>query len=148
MLFSGKNSRLYRALIDKNLALLAGAGVDNMHAASLFELSASLSPGVTHDAVEKVLLEEVEKIKTDGVTSDEVLQVVHQHRAAQAYRRDGTASIVEQLSEWIAIGDWTQYIRYEDKLAKVTPAEVQRIAKQYLDHRQSTTGWYVPEGTP
>jgi zinc protease len=148
VLYSGKNSRLYRALIDKNLALRVGAGVENLRAASLFELSASLSPGVTHDAVEKVMLEELEKIKTDGVTADEVLQVVRQHRAAQAYGRDGTASVVAQLSEWIGIGDWTQYIRYEDKLAKVTPAEVQRVAKAYLDHRQSTTGWYVPEAAP
>jgi zinc protease len=148
VLYSGKNSRLYRALIDKNLALRAGAGVESLRAAGLFILSASVTPGVTHDTVEKVLLEELDKIKTGGVTGDEVLQVIHQHRAAQAYERDGTASVVAHLSEWIGVGDWTQYVRYEDKVAKVTPADVQRVANQYLDHRQSTTGWYVPEAAP
>jgi zinc protease len=147
VLFSGKNSRLYRALVDTNLALNAGAGVANYRAAGLFEVTASPTPGVAHDQVEKILLAEIDKVKTDGVTPDEVTQVIHQHHAQQAYGRDGTAAVVAQLNEWISAGDWTQYIRYDEALARVTPADVQRVAKQYLNVKQSTTGWYVPESS-
>jgi zinc protease len=142
---TGKNSRLYRALIDDNLALKANAGVENLRAAGLFKVTASLSPGVPHDKVEKIALTEIGKLQADGVTADEVNQVIHQYRASEAYGRDGTAAVISQLNEWISAGDWTAYIRYGDAIARVTPADVQRVAKKYLTVRQSTTGWYVPE---
>ena len=145
VLSEGKNSRLYRALADNNLALGTNAGVASYRAAGLFEVTASLTPGVAHDKVEKILLTEIERVKTGGVTPDEVTQVIHQHHAQQAYDRDGTAAVVAELNEWISAGDWTQYIRYDDAVSRVTPADVQRVAKQYLNVKQSTTGWYVPE---
>jgi zinc protease len=81
------------------------------------------------------------------VTADEVTQVIHQYRASQAYGRDGTSAVIAQLNEWISAGDWSQYIRYGDAIARVTPADVQRVAKRYLTIQQSTTGWYVPEAS-
>jgi zinc protease len=42
------------------------------------------------------------------------------------------------------VGDWTLFARYAELVAKVTPADVQRVAQKYLAHDQSTTGWFVP----
>jgi zinc protease len=145
VLSSGKNSRLYRTLVDENLALQADAGVENLRAAGLFEVTAALAPGATHGKVEQILLAQIEMVKADGVTADEVNQVIHQYRAAQAYGRDGTAEVIVDLNEWISAGDWTQYIRQPDAIARVTPVDVQRVARAYLAVNQSTTGWYVPE---
>jgi zinc protease len=145
VLSNGKNSRLYRTLVDENLALQVGAGVENLRAAGLFQMTAALSPGATHEKVEQIMLAQIEKVKADGVSADEVNQVIHQYRAAQAYGRDGTAAVIADLNEWISAGDWTQYSRYPDAIARVTPADVQRVAGQYLAVNQSTTGWYVPE---
>jgi zinc protease len=147
VLGTGKNSRLYRALIDDNLSLEAEAGVENLRAAGLFEVTARLSPRVAPEKVERTVLTEIDKIKADGVTADEVNQVIHQYRASEAYGRDGTAAVISQLNEWISAGDWTEYIRYGDAIARVTPADVQRVAKKYLTARLSTTGWYVPESS-
>ncbi len=33
---------------------------------------------------------------------------------------------------------------FPQKVEQVTPADVQRVAKQYLNEDQSTTGWFVP----
>src|SRR5450755_558710 len=139
ILSTGKNSRLYKALVDVNLALTVGAGVENLRAAGLFEVTAALSPGATHENVEQIVLAQIEKVKADGVTGDEVDQVIHQYRAAQAYGRDGTSAVIGQLNEWISAGDWTQYIRYPDAIAHVTPVDVQRVARQYLTVQPSTT---------
>ena len=94
--------------------------------------------------MEKAILDEIEKVKKDGVTQEEVARVVGQYRAQEAYGRDGMAGIASALNEWIAVGDWTQFIAYIDKIAKVTPADVQRVARTYLNEDQSTTGWFVP----
>jgi zinc protease len=145
VLSHGKNSRLYRTLVDEDLALEVGAGVENLRAAGVFQVSAALSPDATHEKVEQIMLAQIETIKSEGVSADEVNQVIHQYRAEQAYGRDGTEAVISDLNEWISAGDWTQYVRYADSIARVTPADVQRVARQYLAVNQSTTGWYVPE---
>jgi zinc protease len=144
ILSTGKNSRLSRALVDKSLVTEVGAEMEALHDPSPFQAYAQLAPGVTHEQVEKALLDEVEKVKKDGVTLQEVGQVISQYRAEEAYRRDGTSGVAEALNEWVATGDWTQYVTYIDKIAKVTPADVQRVARKYLNEDQSTTGWFVP----
>jgi zinc protease len=144
ILSSGKSARLYRALVDKGLALNAGAGTDLHYDLSLHVLSASLAPGSTHEQVEEALGEEIAKIKTDGVTAAEIARVKQQYIAADAYKRDGTAAVASELNEWIAVGDWTLYVTFPQKVQQVTPADVQRVAKQYLNEDQSTTGWFVP----
>jgi zinc protease len=144
VLTSGKNARLYKALVDQGLALSAGAGADLRHDLSLHTIFAALTPGTSHEAVEKALWAEVNKIKTEGVTAAEVARVKQQYVAEDAYKRDGTAAIADELSEWVGIGDWTLYVTFPQKIQQVTPADVQRVAKQYFTPDQSITGWFVP----
>jgi zinc protease len=144
ILSSGKNARLYRSLVDQGLALNAGAGTDLHHDLSLHTVYAVLAPGAAHAQVEKALLGEIAKIKADGVTEAEVARVKQQYIAADAYKRDGTAAIAGEINEWIAVGDWTLYVTFPQKVQQVTPADVQRVAKEYLKEDQSTTGWFIP----
>ena len=144
ILSSGKNARLYRALVDQGLALNAGSGTYLHHDLSLHTVYAVLAPNASHTEVEKALLAEITKIKNDGVTAAEVARVKQQYIAEDAYKRDGTAAIAEEINEWIAVGDWTLYVTFPQKVQQVTPADVQRVAKQYFKEDQSTTGWFVP----
>jgi zinc protease len=144
ILSSGKNGRLYRALVDQGLALSAGAGIELLHDLSLHTLYAALTPGTTHEQVESALVGELNKIKANGVTPAEVASVKQQFTAEDAYKRDGTAAVASELSEWIGVGDWTLYITFPQKVQQVTPADVQRVAKQYFGADQATVGWFVP----
>jgi zinc protease len=144
ILSSGKNARLYRALVDQGLALNAGAGTDLHRDLSLHSMFAALTPGTTHDQVERALLAEINKIKISGVTEAEVASVKQQYIAEDAYKRDGTAAVASEISEWIGVGDWTLYVTFPQSVQRVTSADVQRVAKQYFGTDQSTTGWFVP----
>jgi zinc protease len=144
ILSGGKDSRLYRNLVDNGMALTASARGETLHDMSLHFMTANLAPGTTHEQVEKALLEQIELIKTHGVTAEEVAQARQKYRAERAYRLDGTDSVVEELNEWIATGDWTRFVRFSDAVEKVTPADVQRVANAYLNEDQSTTGWFLP----
>jgi len=144
ILSSGKNARLYRALVDQGLALNAGAGTDLHRDLSLHTVYAVLAPGAAHAQVEKALVAEIAKIKVDGVTAAEVERVKQQYIAADAYKRDGTAAVAGEINEWIAVGDWTLYVTFSQKVQQVTAADVQRVAKKYLNEDQSTTGWFIP----
>jgi zinc protease len=144
ILSDGKDSRLYRALVDKGLAVSESARGGTFHDMNLNFVSANLAPGTTQSQAEQALLEQIELIKTQGVSAEEVAQARHKYRAERAYRLDGTDSVVGELNEWIATGDWTQFVRFSDAVEKVTAADVQRVAKMYLNEDQSTTGWFVP----
>src|ERR1700675_4497341 len=84
ILSSGKNARLYRALVDKGLALNAGAGTELHRDLSLHTVYASLAPGSTNAQVEDALLAEIAKIATAGVTDGEVARVTLPFIAADA----------------------------------------------------------------
>jgi zinc protease len=144
ILGSGKNARLYRALVDQGLALRAEAGTDLFRDLSLHSVYASLAPGTTHEQTEKTLLAEIAKVKSDGVTEAEVARVKQQYIAQDAYKRDGTAGVASELAEWIGVGDWTLYVTFPQAVQQVTAKDVQRVAKKYLAEDQSTTGWFVP----
>ena len=147
VLSNGKSSRLYRALVDSGMALSASAFTDLRHDLSLHGLYANVAPGTTHEKVEKALWAELERVQSKGVTEAEVSTVKQQYIAQDAYKRDGTAAIASELAEWVGDGDWTLYVTFPQQVQKVTPADVQRVAKQYFKTDEATTGWFVPTAT-
>lgn len=144
ILTAGKSSRLYRALTDKNLTTSASGSLGFHHDPLLHTTYLPLAPGATHEQVEKTALAEIARIKTEGVTDDEVCNAVNQHLADTAYARDGSYAIASTLNECIAAGDWTLYATFDEALKKVTPDDVRRVAQKYFAEDQSTTGWFIP----
>jgi zinc protease len=145
ILTDGKNSRLYRALTDKNLTVGVQAFLGFNHDPSLHIIFAPLAPGAGHEVVEKTIFEEIEKLKKDGVTAAEVGAASAKLLADAAFQRDGSFAIAGNLNECIAAGDWTLYYDLEEATKKVTPADVQRVAQSLLNFDQSTAGWFVPK---
>jgi zinc protease len=148
ILTSGKNSRLYRALTDKNLTTSVSADIGFFHDPSLTTIYASLAPDAKHEEVEKIALAELERVKKDGVTAEEVASSVSQLIAASAYARDGAFAVASNLNEYISSGDWTLYVTLDAAIKTVTAADVKRVANAYLNEDQSTTGWFIPVLTP
>jgi zinc protease len=145
VLSDGKTSRLYRALIDTNLAIEANASKGFFHDNTLFTFTAMIAPGVTHEKVEQALLSEVDKAKSGGIADDEVSRAISKLVASTAYARDGSFAIAGQINECIAVGDWSYYVSGPEKIKAVTTADVNRVAKTYLNPDQSTTGWFIPQ---
>lgn len=145
LLSDGKTSRLYRALIDTNLAINADASKGFLHDNSLFTITALLAPGVPHDKVEQTIAAEIEKLKQSGVEAAEVTRAINKLLASTAYERDGSFAIAGQINEDIAVGDWAFYVEGPKKIAAVTVADVNRVIRKYFDADQSTTGWFIPQ---
>ena len=147
ILGDGKNSRLYKAITDKNLSTGVQNGAFAVQDPSLHFLFIPLAPEATHEQVEKIALEEIERLKKEGVTAGEVQAAIAKFLADSAFQRDGSFAIAGNLNEWIAAGDWTLFYTIEDATRKVTAADVQRVAQQYLNEDQSTTGWFIPRSS-
>lgn len=145
ILGGGKSSRLNKKIVDKGLATNLSMWDFPFHDNGLFITYAFLTPGTDPQKVEKIILDEYESIKTKGVTDEEVSRAIAQIKAEAAYSRDGSYSIASGLNEAIAMGDWTYYTTYVEKIKAVKAADVQKVTQKYLQEDQSTTGYFIPE---
>lgn len=144
----GKTSRFYRALTDRNLTTSVRGRVGSFHDPSLQFIYANLAPGSTHEQIEKIVIEELERVKKDGVTDGEVASAIAQIVASAAYARDGSFAMASTLNDYVAAGDWTLYVNEDTALKKVTAADVKRVTNTYFLEDKRTTGWFIPNVSP
>lgn len=144
ILTGGKTARLYKALVDKGVAISASASYRPFRDKSIFITYVNLSPGTQHEDAEKLTLAEFDSIRKNGVTDEEVQRAISKITASDAFGRDGSFAVASVINEWIAMGDWTYFVNYAENIRKVTPADVKRVLETYFLEDQSTTGWFVP----
>ncbi|MEM8557800.1 MAG: pitrilysin family protein [Bacteroidota bacterium] len=144
-LTSGKSSRLYRRLTDEGLTTSTFAFFPRLRDPGLFMVYGALAPDATHATVESTLRDLLAEIAAEGLTDAELERARRQTVAQDAFGRDGPYAIASQLNEAIAVGDWTLYATYRDRIASVTAADVQRVAAQVFRADRLTVGHYVPE---
>jgi zinc protease len=150
ILFSGQSSRMYKRIVDKEqLALSVSGGGDWSFDPGLFTISAQPKAGVDPVVVEKAVYEELDKVKADAVT-DEELQKAKNILLSEFYDEIKTISGRSNAigSYEVFFGDYRKLFAAADDFAKVTKADVQRVAKQYFTDRNRTVATLVPEATP
>ena len=83
--------------------------------------------------VESALLQQIEKIKTSGVTTEELDRVKAGVIASDVYQRDSMFYQAMQIGTVETIGfSWKILDGYQAKLRAVTSEQVQAVAKKYL----------------
>lgn len=91
------------------------------------------------------MLAEVEKLKTEPVTGDELEGVKNRRRSGLIATLGSNTAIGPELAKWqMVTGDWRNVFRFLDKLAAVTPADIQRIAKATFTESNRTVGYLEP----
>lgn len=142
---SNKTSRLYRALVDGELAVSLHGGLTATIDPYLHTIVATVHPESTAEKVVQKLDDEVQRLQDAPPPQDEVERAVKQARALFAY---GSESITNQAfwmgySEIFDSYEW--FLSYLDCLAEVTPQDVQRIAQTYMIPGNRVRGIYHPQ---
>lgn len=143
---SYKTSRLYRELVDKEYAVDVSGWSEATIDPFLYRITITNHPKRKPEETIKALDAEIQKIQNELVTSTEIKRAVKQARAVFAY---GSENITNQAFwmgyvEMFSSYDW--FTTYLDKLAKVTPQDVQRVAREYLQPKRRVIGIYIPKG--
>ncbi|HNP87186.1 MAG: insulinase family protein [Chloroflexi bacterium SZAS-1] len=141
---TNRSARIYRALIETQLAAYAGSGFRAMYDPYLFELDATVQEGHGAAEIEAALLHEVEKIQQDGVEPAEMAKVIKQSRAQMAYSSESVTQQALRLGMWEVLDRYTRLDTLLDELAAVSAADVQRVAQTYLIERYRTVGHFIP----
>lgn len=146
VLSGGKSGRMYRSLVDeKRIALSAGAGYSNFNKFPfIFYLEGTPLPGKKIEEVENALYEEVQKLKDMPPSEREVQKAKNQIEADFTMGQDSVYSQAMVLAQFEMLGSWRLKEKYIEGLRKVTPDDVQRVAKKYMVADQRTVGTLIP----
>jgi zinc protease len=146
ILSSGKSSRIYRTLVyEKQIALYAGGDYDDISAdPNLFTVYAGVMPGKTTEEVEKTLYAEIEKLKAEPVSDEELQKAKNQIEASFVMGQDSVFSQAMLLGQFESVAGWRLLDSYLDNIKAVTREDVLRVAKEYFTEDARTVGILVP----
>jgi zinc protease len=144
VLGEGRTSRLYQAMVERQLATRVDAGAPSLRDPYLFYVSATARPGGTAERLETALLEEVERVKSAPISATELARAVSRVEAEFVLRMDSVTAQARQIGYWAMIDDWRYLATYLDRIRALTPEDVQQVARRYLVAEASTVGHFVP----
>ncbi|HZI64234.1 MAG TPA: pitrilysin family protein, partial [Thermoanaerobaculia bacterium] len=142
------SGRLHKALVETQKAASVFAGSLAFHDPGLLFLSVDVRKEKSLDEARGVLVETVEKLVATAPSEQEVA------RARDALLKNWETTLRNseraaiELSEWAGMGDWRLLFLHRDRLEKVTPADVARVAAAYLRPENRTLGLYIPTTAP
>ena len=146
ILSGGKSSRLYQHLVlEKKLVIEANA--DNSllsHDPDLFSLSAEPLPGKQVDDIENALNHEIEQLQSEFVQEHELEKAKNQIEASFVYGQDSRFFQAMLLAQYEITSGWKRIDDYLPSVRKVTPEDIQRVAKTYLIPDNRTVGILIP----
>ena len=147
VLSDGLTSRLYTTLIrEKRIAasVNSDSNYPGVRSPNLFILSATpLAPHTTVE-IEAAIYAEIERLKTEPVSAKELEKVLNNLDAdlVRALRSNGGLASQLALYQTVA-GDWRYALKARDKIAAVTPADIQRVAAEYFIKSNRTVATLV-----
>jgi zinc protease len=141
LLTEGKTSRLYKALVEQQLATQVGADTTDGFDPGLLYLFAVAANGVEASRVEKALLAEIDKLVAEGVSEQE-LQKVKNRKLLNLYRAQETINgKAQQLGNYeVFFGGYRKMFDAASEYEKLKPADIQAVAAKYLKKSQRTIG--------
>ena len=148
ILDGGNSSRLSSRLVrGKQLAVSAGAGYDfNSRLPELLLLEATPAEGKTVFDLEYALREELDELKAELVSSDELARVKAQVLAHDIYQKDSNFYQAMELGmlETNGLG-WQKAGEYVAKVNQVTAEQVRDVARKYLVDDHLTIAYLDPQ---
>lgn len=142
----GRSSRLYRALVDGEIASSMSAGYELTVDPYLFAIDATLRNGVEPARAESAIVQEIGRIQREGIPADELRRTKRQLHAQVVYSLEGVTNQGFALGFMdLVAGDAAAWETFPAALQSVTPEDVQRVASIYLVDKQRTTGWFMPD---
>jgi zinc protease len=142
----GRSSRLYRALVDSEIATSVSASFDLTLDPYLFTVDATLRVGVEPQRAEQAVLDQLDRVQHEGVPDDELARTKRQLHAQVVYSLEGVTNQGFALGFMDLVArDAAAWETFPHALQQVTADDLQRVARTYLTERNRTVGWFVPE---
>jgi predicted Zn-dependent peptidase len=143
LLSKGRTSRLYRSMVrDTQIAIEAeGGSYPGKKYPNLFYLFAAPSKGHTAREMAAPIHAEIEKLKTQDVTDEELKSIKTRAKADLIRSLNDNQGLATELAEYQAYyGDWRELFREIDRIDAVTKADIRRVANKTFTEENRTVG--------
>ncbi|MGC9525983.1 MAG: M16 family metallopeptidase [Limnospira sp.] len=144
ILSGGRTSRLYRSLVEQQQLALGAQGISTYPGdkyANLMLFYALTAPGHTVDEVAEALRIEIDRLKTEPVSPEELEQVKTQARAGLLRSLDSSMGMAFALLDYeVKTGTWTNLFKTLEAIEAITPADIQRVAQNTFRPENRTVG--------
>lgn len=143
---SNKSSRLYKALVNTELAASAYGSLTPTIDPYLYSINAVVQAGRTLAEVEAALDEELVRLDSAPITQQELAKALKRAKAEFVLAGESITGQAQLLGMTEAvIGDYEWYETVLDRLNQITLEDIERVRATYLRPSQRTVGWYEPE---
>jgi len=147
-LLEGESSRLYKRLVrDEELAIDVGGGIQETIDPLLFSINVKPRPGVDLDKIDRVIEEELAKVKAEGITPQEYAKAMNIIRNDFYMSLQTISGKAGQLgSTELLTGDFARLFTVMDDYAAVKIDRIKEAAGKYFTDNNKTVGKLIPEG--
>jgi zinc protease len=150
ILSTGRGSRLQSNLVyGKEMVQQVFASDGTSEIGGLFQISATARPGKSLDDIEKEINAEIEKIKKEPPTAEEMTRALNIREANAIYGLQTVFGKGAQMAAYTGFLNKPDYFQADiDRYRKVTPADVQRVANQYLTANRLVMSYIPSKAAP
>lgn len=144
ILSQGHSSRLYNSLLkEQQLFSDVHAYITSSLDAGLFVVEGKLSEGITIEAAEAAVWEELLKITNEQVTETELTKVKNKSESIMVFAEMSLLDKAMNLAYYELLGDAASLNTEIDKYLAVTAEKIQLAAKQTFVKQQCSTLYYL-----
>ena len=142
------SGRLYKSLVETQKASSVFNVAFPTKEPGFILFGAELKKEMAIDAARDTLTQTIETLASNPPTKEET------ERARASILKNTELSLSDanrvglEMSEWIARGDWRLFFLFRDRVRKVTPEDIKRVAATYLKQSNRTLGIFVPTEKP
>jgi zinc protease len=151
LLSQGQSSRLYKRMVeDEQLALSVNGRKGDTFDPTIMTFTIQPRRGVELARTEKVLYEELDRLATTEVPSQELQKAKNQILAAHYRQMKTIAGRANMIGHYeVYYGDYSKMFSIDKDVDRVTQADIQRVAKTYFTEKNRTVATLIPEeGAP
>ncbi len=147
VLSGGKSSRLYERLVRKEQLALSADAQNSLVSVdpSLFYITAELLPGKEDfAAVERIIDEELERLRKEPVADRELQKAKNQLESAFIFQQDSLFVQAMVLAQYETAHHWKAVDDYIPAIRNVSAQDIQRVARKFLTSSNRTLGILKP----
>jgi zinc protease len=147
ILSGGRASRLYRNLVyERQLALNAGGDYSYLSFDPyLFWFWATPLPGQTPETLEQALLGEMQRLKTEPVSEEELSRAKNQIEASFVFQEDSIHRRAALLARFELIGGYKLKDDFVPRIRAITAEQLRRVANTYFPDEGKNVGILLPK---
>ena len=146
ILGSGRASRLYRAVRDRQLAGSVGAYNHSPGEVGVFVVSSEGPPETARDAA-RAMWAQVSELRAGNVSGEEVVRAKQLFMSRWARHIETTEGQASYLAEWESLGGWETGAEYYEAFMRTDATAVTDVARRYLSEERAAAVAYRPAGS-